>query len=355
MSDGVVQKTMGLFGANCLTVEQDFQGLPNRYNNHNLDGKKLLVIREGGAGDLLFNTPVFKYLKEKYPTCEIGLACMPVYSSLFNNHPHIDKVYPHVMSYEEFQIYDYFATFEGIIETNIDAQFINAYDLFIERYGISLTEIPDKTPIISVSDRTKEFWISVLGHRLGQKNIGIQLRASSPVRTIPLEMNAEIIRKLINSGYTVFLLDSLSRKQDIANFIASFQLYEAVDASKYSDNFERLAGIISLMDLFVGPDSSGTHIAAALDKPIVGLYGPFRSHLRLKYYKKAVGIDAQAQRCNSGRGCYQHEYSLCNFAIELGIDQAPCWSLLNTDIVVQQVEKLWNKVYTKDKELVNAS
>lgn len=355
MSDGVVQNTLGLYGSNCLTVEQDFKDLPNKFNNHDLTGKKLLVIREGGAGDLLFSTPVLKYLKEKYPTCDIGLACMPVYHSLFNGHKYINTVYPHIFSNEEFVKYDYFITFEGLIESNPEASIINAYDLFIKRYGIPETEIPVKIPNMVVSERIKDFWKMMLnGVITGNKNIGYQLRASSPIRTLPYDHSADIIRKLQAKGFKVFLLESFDRKNDAARFLQHFQLENVVDTSPYSSAFEQLAGIISLMDLFVGPDSSGTHIAAALDIPIVGLYGPFRSDLRLKYYKNAVGIDAMAQRCNQGRGCYQHDYRLCDFAIELGIQHSPCWNLLNTDVVVEQVEKLYLKSKLRSfKESVN--
>ncbi len=355
MSDGVVQHTLSLFGGNCLQVINDFKDLPNKYNNHDLTNKKLLIIREGGAGDLLFNTPVMKYLKEKYPSCQIGLACMPVYHTLFKSHKYIDRIFPHIFPLTEFVKYDYFITFEGIIESNPEASMVNAYDLFIKRYGIPETEIPVKIPNLVVDSRVQEFWKMTLNGSFTDKNIGYQLRASSPVRTLPPELSADIIRKLTLKGFKVFLLESADRKNDLARFVNYFQLTGIVDTSVYSTAFEQLAGIISLMDLFVGPDSSGTHIAAALGKPIVGLYGPFRSDLRLKYYKNAVGIDAMAQRCNQGRGCYQHEYKLCDFADELGSQHAPCWNLMQSDVVVDRVEKLFikSKLRSFNKEVSN--
>lgn len=356
MSDGVVQNTQGLYGANCLSIESDFKDLPNKFNNNDLTEKKLLIIREGGAGDLLFGTPVMKYLKEKYPSCKIGVACMPVYHSLFTGHKYIDTIYPHIFSEEDFKQYDYFITFEGLIEGNPEASVTNAYDLFINRYGIPLSEIPVKIPNLVVSNKCKDYWKMVLNGQFTDKNIGYQLRASSPIRTLPYNLSADIIKKLTARGFKVFLLESFDRKNEVARFIQHFNLLNVVDTSPYSDNFERLAGIISLMDLFIGPDSSGTHIAAGLGVPIVGLYGPFRSELRLKYYKNAVGIDAQAQRCDQGRGCYMHEYRLCDFANELGIQHAPCWNLMQSDIVVDQTEVLFIKSKLRSfnlKESVN--
>ena len=357
MSDGVLQNTTNLYGSNCLTIEQDFKDLPNRYNNQDLTNKTLFLIREGGCGDLLFLSPATKYLKEKYSGITIFQACMPVYHSVFNNHKYIDKVFPHIFPYEDFIKADYFATFEGVIEGNKEAEITNAYDLFINRLGIPLSEIPVKIPNFVVSEKVKEYWKMVLNGQFSEgKNIGYQLRASSPIRTLPYNLSAEIIRKLTEKGFKVFLLESTDRKHEVARFIQHFQLQNVVDCSPYSDNFERLAGIISLMDIFVGPDSSGNHLAAGLNIPLVGLFGPFRSSLRIKTYNNAVGIDCAASRCNNGNGCYQHSYDLCSFAQELGIQHAPCFNLMNSGIVLEQVEKLFikSKLREFNKEVANA-
>lgn len=345
MSDGVVKSTLDLYGSGCLKVDNDFTDLPNRYNGNDLTNKSLISIREGGAGDLLFKTPIFKYLKEKYPSCKIGLSCSPVYHNLFHQNPYINEIFFHVLPLEFFNRFDYFSTFEGLIEGSKEAEWINAYDLFIEKYGIHPSEIKEKIPILNIPAMVKDYWNCVLEYELkdSKPKIGFQWRASSPVRTLPFSLSADIIRKITEKGYKVFLLDSMSRKNDVARFIADNNLKDVVDTSKYSDNFERMAGIISLMDLFIGPDSSGTHIAAAFGKPIVGLYGPFRSELRLKYYKNAVGIDVIAEKC--GRGCFMHAYTLCDFAKELGEKAGPCWRLLDSTVVSNEVDKLYKKVY----------
>lgn len=347
MSDAVCQNTLQLYGNNALEIEKDFKELNNRYNGQDLTSKSLISIREGGAGDLLFKTPVFRYLKNTYPDCKIGLSCSPVYHGLFINNPDIDNVYIHVLPFEVFQKYDYFSTFEGIIEFNREAEYKNAYDLYAERFGINPLVL-NKMPVLKVPQLTVDYWNCVLKNDLTcSKKIGFQWRASSPIRTLPFILSATIVHKLIDLGYTVFILDAIWRKNDVAKFITDNKL-KVIDTSKFSDNFERMAGIIALMDMFVGPDSSGTHIAAALGKPVVGLYGPFRSELRLKYYKNTIGIDVMAQKCNNGRGCYNHSYQLCDFAKELGEKAAPCWKLLDVDMAVKATDVLYKKVYGND-------
>lgn len=342
-SDGVVSQISNLFGNNSIEIINDLKELPNKYNNHDLTNKKLLIMREGGLGDLLFTIPALKYLKEKYPTCHIGLSCSPVYHPAFNNHPYINQIYPHIISHEEFSKYDHFLTFEGLIEGSEEAKTVNAYDLFIKNFGIPLEEIKDKNPVMVVSDDVKDYWKFTLKDSINnEKRVGFQLRASSPLRTIPLEQNAQIVQGLLDKGYTVFLIDSVTKKNEVNYFIHRFGFNDnerVVDTSKYSDNFERMAGVISLMSLYVGPDSSGTHIAAALGIPIVGIFGAFRSDVRLKYYKNAIGIDCIAEKC--GLGCFAHSYQPCTVSQELNTQYPPCWSLLEIDKVVEAVDELY--------------
>ena len=347
MSEMLVQNCLEHYGQQSIEIIADLMDLPNRYNGQDLTNKKLLCIREGGAGDLLFQTPVYRYLKNKYPTCEIALSCSPIYHSLFTSNEHISKLFPHIVPYDYFKGYDYFVNFEGLIEGSKEAEVQNAYDIIFKRFGFPPSLITNKTPVVRVHSLTIEYWMSVLGEQLTRpKKIGVQLRASSPIRTPDFDKMGKIIKDLSNKGYTVFLIDSMHRRNFVEDFIHSHMdggNENIVNASVYSDSFERMAGIIFLMDMFVGPDSSGTHIAAGCNKPIVGLYGPFRSHLRLRYYKNAVGIDVVPKRCI--QGCFAHTYDICLFAKELGDKFAPCWKLLDTNRVIEEVEKLYNRVY----------
>jgi hypothetical protein len=50
------------------------------------------------------------------------------------------------------------------------------------------------------------------------------------------------------------------------------------------------AELIAGASLFIGPDSSGLHFAAAFETPALGLWGSFHPDLRVKYYKNQVHI-----------------------------------------------------------------
>ncbi len=348
LSDGMVQYVLSSYGKDSLTIEEDLDKHPKRYRGQPLQDKSLLIIREGGAGDLLFTTPTIRHLKEKFPTCKIGLACSPVYHSLFQHNPLFEEISHHMLPIEIFNRYDYFVTFEGIVESdmNVAATSVNAYDLFAEKFSVDFNTVTNKLPSVIVDEDTIAFWDSVLPTSLAMsKKIGFQMRASSPIRSLPPIINAEIIQKLVEEGYTVFLIDSKQQRIDVDKFIGKFGFNkgQVINTANFSDNFERMAGIISKMDLIIGPDSSGLHIAAAFDIPIIGLYGPFRSALRIAHYNNAVGIDVMPDKC--GSGCFRHTYDLCNFAHNLGKTYAPCWDLLDTDIVIDEAVRLFGKIY----------
>ena len=60
--------------------------------------------------------------------------------------------------------------------------------------------------------------------------------------------------------------------------------------------------------MVVSTDSASLHIAASLDIPLFGIYGPFLGELRLTTYKNADWINAQ-KKCAP---CFLHQYNRLN-------------------------------------------
>ena len=93
-----------------------FNDLYKPYNGQNLDGKRLLIWRTGGIGDLCFIQPNMIHLKETYPTCEIYFACGPQYHAMVETWDCIDKLITLPFNYLQLVRADYHMTFEGVIE-----------------------------------------------------------------------------------------------------------------------------------------------------------------------------------------------------------------------------------------------
>src|SRR5271165_6767793 len=64
----------------------------------------------------------------------------------------------------------------------------------------------------------------------------------------------------------------------------------AINLEKRLSTVTHFAGLIAGASLFIGPDSSGLHFAAAFETPALGLWGSFHPDLRVKYYKNQVHI-----------------------------------------------------------------
>ena len=75
------------------------------------------------------------------------------------------------------------------------------------------------------------------------------------------------------------------------------------------------------------------HIAASLDIPCFGIYGPFPGNIRLKTYPKAKWIDG-IRDCVP---CYIHGHTPCPKAGSDGF--SPCYDTIDTKAVIDAIEE----------------
>ena len=85
---------------------------------------------------------------------------------------------------------------------------------------------------------------------------------------------ADVINYVIHAGYDVALTSGKDRfEMDIIEKILSLTKYKPINlAGKTS--LREIASISSLSTLFIGVDSAPIHIAAAVDTPVIALFGP---------------------------------------------------------------------------------
>ncbi|MGE4398304.1 MAG: glycosyltransferase family 9 protein [Campylobacterales bacterium] len=58
-----------------------------------LNGKKILLVRNDNIGDAVLSTPVLEAIKEQFPTCFIGVLCAGYSKEAFVGNPHIDRLF----------------------------------------------------------------------------------------------------------------------------------------------------------------------------------------------------------------------------------------------------------------------
>ena len=304
------------------------------YRGEELHDKTILVFRTGGIGDLLFIKPNLNYLKEKYPTCKIKFACGPQYQPMTRTWDCIDELLDLPFEMRHLANADYHVLFEGVIERCKQAHRDNAYNLFSKWMGLDLPDellIPrqeaDPELVEDCREQLDKWGITEEGFILGQ------LRASSPIRTPRHEFWIEMFDKLTDRGFNIVLTDSPHQVEAVDDFIKLCKHPDKVfNFCKYSDTLDKSIALTSLCSLTLTTDSAFGHIAASLDIPSYGIYGPFPGYIRLKTYEKAKWVDAE-RHCVP---CFIHGHTPCP---EAGPDKySPCYDNIDKDKVVEEIE-----------------
>lgn len=83
---------------------------------------------------------------------------------------------------------------------------------------------------------------------------------------------SEIARRLANAGFGILLIGSTS-EEHLCAMIAERAAPAAVNLAGHTTLAEMIAAL-SVCDIVIGNDSGPLHVAAALGRPLVGLYGP---------------------------------------------------------------------------------
>jgi ADP-heptose:LPS heptosyltransferase len=333
MSDILYQKLSNLVPL-FLGAEIPFYEVCNKYDKSDLSNKKIIMLRHGGGGDILFMKTVANYMKKVYPSITINFAIGGQYFSLVKHSYSVSEVYSLPIPLSIWQDHHFHFTFEGLIEHNYRAKFLNAYDLFFEESGFDPFNIEheDKIPTIEISDKEKswlEETLPIVNNPI--KKIGIQYKTSSPIRTFPPYKWIEVAKSLIEKGYAVFFFGSGAEHSDIENIV------KQIGSGSFNVANSGLRENIILaerMDCFIAPDSMFAHIAGALRIPLIGIYGPFHSSTRIKYFKNAVGIDLKTG-CSP---CFRHGHHPCPKG-----NPSPCFSLIAPEVIVETFEKTIEK------------
>ena len=98
---------------------------------------RLLVIRAGGAGDVLFSTPTLRELKKLLPNASIGYATSSRHPWLLDGNPNVSEVLAYPVALEEVAKWDHILNLEGVIEGSSDT---HAVDLIARAAGLNLED-----------------------------------------------------------------------------------------------------------------------------------------------------------------------------------------------------------------------
>lgn len=296
---------------------------------------KVLLIRTGGIGDIIYTFPIAQYLKSRNPNLKITVATNKNYMDLVKCTDSIDEVIE-FNNRLNLSLYDQVFNFKGAIESNKKSESMHYVDAYYDWIGIDPKEVSGEFKLpkmkslptgILTAARIWDQW------KLDDNIVvGVSLKATSRLRTWNHNNIIKFVKALASRGIKVLLLDNTTEYEFGGKNIIS--LCGTLDIIG-------LVGVISKLDLLVAPDTGLIHIAGAVGTPLVGIYQAFNPEYRLKYYKNAAWITPN-YKCAP---CYYHLESMCKEKERGSIP--PCM----TNVLPKDVFLLARKVLAKTKKI----
>jgi ADP-heptose:LPS heptosyltransferase len=321
----------------CIGMSHPIDAIYRKYKGEDLTGKRLMCWRTGGIGDMFFLSPVFRHIKKIYKNSFIRMAsgCKQPLENL----PEIDELYDMPFDSNLLKDVDYHLMFQGIIEGSSEkSKTTHAADMFFSYFNIDSTHLSpkEKKPQLVFTETEKQ-WLEKECKKLGILDnefvVGIQIETSSPIRNYPKEKMKFIVEMLAHEkNIKIVLIGSVQQKM-ISEFLKGNNS-NVITATNY--NIRQSIILLNRYNIVVAPDSFMIQMAGALDKPLIGIYGPFPSKVRMKYFKNAIGLDSQVV-CSP---CFKHDYKTC-----IKGHPSPCFSLINPEDILQAIDYLRNKFH----------
>jgi len=275
-----------MLGGIAAAVDGEVQVEPWNGNlTKKLDADTILLIRSGGAGDLLFLTPAIRALKKRLPWVKIYVATLYEYRWILATNPYIESIIDFPMEESRCHEFDWIIPLEGAIENAKDK---HAVDVIAEACGV---ELADKQTEYHPFYQP-EYYDALFPRKAGKKRIAVQAISNSPVRTYP-KMN-HVFGMLDNMGYETVIYGEPCKLPTKGRNV--------IDLTTAGMSWQQNVDMLQTCDGMVGPDSSITHFAASLSIPTVAVYGSFPWQLRTAYQPSVRALSGNGECA----GCQWH-------------------------------------------------
>ncbi len=282
--------------------------------------QKILIVQLNRLGDFILATPMLRALKEDNPQHQIHILASRHNSALAHAHPLVDKVLIHskkiiptleLLVQLKSEQYDYWidpkdhfsregyffarwakAKFKiGFNGKGRDAVFNVALPATEENYHDQVAvrnlralqvfglQHADPRPRLFVEARCERKLQKFLEAQQIKKYFCVHLSASKEIRYWPQPNWIAFLREIGNDKRHFIITGDLrdaARAQEIVSHVPQARHYPAASVID-------LFSVVQHADLVISPDTSVVHIAAAFDRPLLGLYSNEEWNLK-KFY-----------------------------------------------------------------------
>jgi ADP-heptose:LPS heptosyltransferase len=328
----------------------------------NSDAESTLVVRGGEIGDLVILSSSLRNLKKRTPWRPLILATLPEHVPLLKGLEFLDDV----ISIEEIGNRSFFKVFD--LQNCVEPPVMGGKIPFQLYTNGDRSDIFDM--LLGIASGEKKFSVNVNQEALKKvmgmifpsedrsnffkpadcKFIGIHATARAPIRSIPPEYIKPLSEKIITEFPAKVILFGQLQEANVTPFWSSMSI-----RSYYADyrrlreleipnvinlldklNIEEMVALCSLLDFIITSDTAPYHIAAALDKPCLALFGNIAPCTRTTYYptvKTIYARDINPIPCipcwDVVESCQPTKYT------------SDCMRSITPDIIVEKVKQLW--------------
>ena len=250
--------------------------------------------RLGGIGDVIMTTPLLKAFKKLLPNCHLIYATDLMYADgalgdIIRHNPYVDSLISNADVDDSKYDYCVDITATGLDKEKAGTIPPNRIDMFADEVGISIEA--DPVPIYIVSDGERDSAIKDIENKILKptekredvKLIAIQARSNDARRTWPLKNIEELAVMLAKDPAIRVLLFDWGKSAE--RWKSSNGVITVIDQS-----LPHTAALVEQCDLVICPDSSMLHLAGALGKKIITIFGPIPPESRINHYSNAQAI-----------------------------------------------------------------
>lgn len=263
---------------------------------------KFLIIRFSSIGDIVLTTPVVRCLRKQYPDAEIHFLTKHTFKSMLEHNPYIDKIHTMGDSFDlmlhelQAEAYDYIIDLHHNLRTLRIKRFLKNVKSFsfnklnVEKFILTNFKI-NTLPKEHIVDRYMETVASlaVINDGMGLdyfipkmdeiKNddtptshlhgyIAIVIGAALATKKLPLHKLKELCAAI---DHPIILLGGKEDYEDGKAIAAQDEIKIYNACGKF--NLNESAALVKGAKLVITHDTGLMHIAAALQKPIISIWG----------------------------------------------------------------------------------
>ena len=259
--------------------------------------KKFLVIRFSSIGDIVLTTPVLRCLKAKHPDSEIHFLTKKSFASVITSNPNVSKVITINKEVKEVseelksEGYDFVIDLHKNIRSKqvkatIKSKSSSFSKLNWEKWLLTNFKL-NKMPETHIVDRYFET-VNTLGVKNDKKGLDFFIDANNEVKELPFQNYTALVigaahaTKALTINKMVEIVDALNtnfiligglgekgKAEELMNRSTNKNLFNACGGF----NIEQSASLLNQSQCVITPDTGMMHIASALEKPVISVWG----------------------------------------------------------------------------------